>query len=456
MVSSALAFYQHLTSHIVPGPQSISYFIAVLLLPTALLIPPSTLSRWQLCSLFLPSIYACLVHSWIRIGGLDVMSVNVALMGLVLLACEDPRRTFRRVHRDRDKLRRRAKPMVDDTETTWEEPYPSKFSQRLSWVFTLMISLRLSNWKIGRESHDKAQPSSLTSRSVFLRNTLADILQCYIILDIASFYAQTDPYFFHSCMSIDTPIPGISSSILEVPELLRMLLSRIIRVSVLGSQLYALLTLMFLIPTLPAIALNATKILPDDWTPHSWPALFGSFSAVMDRGVRGLWGSRWHQMHRYLASTPAYSLTHASGISTSSLLGYALLTTSAFFFSGVMHMGLVPPEPLNTKVSANEMRLRIAGFFWAQIPAIGAEVLVARIFRRIAPSFSKSSVGKALTIFWVATWSATILPILTIPFRELGYWHVYPLPISIMQGIFGTGWYTWSDFSAFAIKEIIR
>ena len=450
MVSSILESYQHLTTHIVPGPNSISYFVAVFLLPIALLIPPSIIPRWLLCSLFLPWIYTCLFHSWQSMGGLDVMSMNVALWSLVLLVCEDPRKTFRRVHIGDKKpgVGSKGSSIVDyDSSHVWEEPYPSNLAQRLPWVLTLMVSLRLTNWKIGRVSHDKTQPPVRINRADFFKYTVVHILRSYLILDVTSFYTQTDPYFFHSGMNVDAPFPKTPVSASKVLELVTLLPPRLVRVLVLGGQLYSLLTLMFLLPTLLATIFNALQLLPNEWSPHSWPLFFGPSSAVADRGIRGLWGSWWHQMHRYLASTPGYSLAHALGISTSSFVGYTLLTTSAFFFSGMMHMGLIPPEPLNTKVSANEMRLRIAAFFWAQIPAIGIEVLVVKIFQRVAPRLSKSFVAKLLTIIWVATWSAMILPILTVPFRELGYWRVYPIPVSVMQGLFGKGWLPWSDFT---------
>ena len=51
MSSSYHDFYHHLTQHIVPGPQSLSYFVTLLILPLALLIPRSVLSRWYAVTL---------------------------------------------------------------------------------------------------------------------------------------------------------------------------------------------------------------------------------------------------------------------------------------------------------------------------------------------------------------------------------------------------------------------
>ena len=149
-------------------------------------------------------------------------------------------------------------------------------------------------------------------------------------------------------------------------------------------------------------------------------------------------------MNRHLTSTPGRTLAHALGVSTRSLLGYALLTISAFGFSGVMHMGLIPPEPPGTEVSAMEMRLRVAGFFWVQIFGVGIEMIVSRLCGRVAPRLRESWVMRGLTVGWVVVWFVMMFPMLTVPFRELGYWEVNPMPVSVVQGVSGYGWLPWS------------
>ena len=445
--SSLLMFYHHLITHVVPGPNSTSYFIAIFLLPIALLIPPSALSHRQLCSLFLPLIYAALYHAWMIIGGPDVISINVALWSFALLACRDPRRTFRRINVNEQHLRLRkdgSKVAQHNSNRIWDEPYPTTLFQRIPWVLTLMVSLRLTNWEIGEPSHDRARAPPRMTRSAFLRYALSQILQRYLVLDIASSYALTDPYFAHSGISVDTPFPTPTSSISPTLALLRLLPPRLLRASVIGGQIYAAVGLIYLLPALPALPLNALNLLPDDWSPHTWPPFFGPFSAVSSRGLRGLWGAWWHQMNRHLTATPGRTLAHALGVSTRSLLGYALLTISAFGFSGVMHMGLIPPEPLGTEVSTMEMRLRVAGFFWVQILGVGVEVVVSRLWGRAPPGFAESWVVRGMTVGWVMVWFAMMFPMLTMPFRELGYWEVYPMPVSVVQGIWGNGWLPWS------------
>ena len=124
-----------------------------------------------------------------------------------------------------------------------------------------------------------------------------------------------------------------------------------------------------------------------------------------------------------------------------------MLTISAFFLSGVMHMGMIPPEPTSEVLTAHMMRLYVGGFFWAQIVAFGIELAVAEIVNRFTPVVRETRVAKALILIWVACWMSLNLPLLTVPFREIGYWKYHAMPISLLQGIHGRSWTTWPILS---------
>lgn len=435
--------YQHITRHVVPGPNSYSYFVPFLLLPAALLTPPSVLSRRQLALLFLPAIYACQIHAW-YVAGVDILSIDLSLWSFVMLVCRDPRRTHRRVWTSARAASLGVKGLGGaGEEEVVEEPYPEEWTKRILWVFTLLVSLRLTGWKIGDPSHDRTQRPVRISRSAFLRHAATIASQSYLILDAAAFYARTDPYFFTSGMGVDQPFPPPSTQMATWLVVVRLLPPRLVRTAVLAGHSYAAVTGMFYVPLMLMVAMNAAGILPYEWSPHTWPLPFGHFSAVSKRGLRGLWGDWWHGINRQITAPPGRSLIQALGIPTKSIAGYALLTISTFFFSGVMHMGLVPPEPQTTIISVSSMRLHVAGFFWAQIPAFGIELAVSKLVGRFVPQALEWSVTRALVIAWTALWLCLTLPLLTVPFRELGYWHYYPLPVSLLQGLAGKGWWTW-------------
>lgn len=423
-----LNHYQNLTSHIVPGPNSSTYFLPFLFLPLALLIPPHILTHTQLHLTILPLIYDCQIHAW-SVGGIDVISINLTLWSFILLVLRDPRRTHVLVGVA-------SKGVV-------EEPYPMEMRRRVAWVLTLLVSLRLTGWRIGEAAHDKTQPPRGMKRMEFLKIAVGTIACSYFILDATSCYVRSDPYFFRSGMSVDAAYPAPNADMPIALVLLRLLPPRLLRASILAGQIFAMVTSMFYLPALPAVGLNALGLLPEEWSPHTWPVFFGEFSAVGDRGLRGLWGSWWHGMNRQVTATPGRALAQALHIPTNSVVAYALLATSAFFFSGVIHMGMIPPEPESTVLSANEMRLCIAGFFWAQIPAFGVELVVSRAIARFAPQLPQWRVAKMAVLAWTAGWLCLTLPILTDPFREIGYWTYHAVPISLLQGLAGNGWIAW-------------
>lgn len=324
-----------------------------------------------------------------------------------------------------------------------EEPYPKEMGKRIPWVLTLLVSLRLTGWKIGDPSHDKTQPAPRLSRSEFLRIAIPTTALGYMIMDATSYYVQTDPYFTTSEMSVDAPFPPPSQSMPTLLILSRLLPPRLLRCSVLAGQIYAMVTSMFFLPTIPAVCLNAIGLLPDEWSPHTWPVFFGSFSNVWEQGLRGLWGGWWHSMNRQITATLGRELAKTMGIPTKSLLAYGILTVSAFFFSGVIHVGMIPPEPESKLMSASAMRLYIAGFFWSQILAFAIELAVVKLAGRFMPSVVHWRLTKVLVLAWVASWLCLTLPLLTFPFREIGYWYYYVVPISLLRRLAGKRWIAW-------------
>lgn len=331
----------------------------------------------------------------------------------------------------------------EDSTKVVEEPYPENLSKRIPWVFTLLVSLRLAGWKIGEPSHDRTQPPKHMTRTAFLKHAMAINISSYLLLDLAAAYVQTDPYFTTSGMSVDTPFPPLAGHMQLPLVLLRLLPPRLVRASILAVQIYAAVTSLFYLGTPMAVGLNALRIIPDQWSPHTWPLFLGNFSEIWDRGLRGLWGKWWHHNNRQATATPGRALAQALGVKTSSTLGFALLALSAFFFSGVLHTGLIPPYPKSVVLTSLEMKLYVGSFFWAQIPAFAVEVAVAKLFAKFAPGVPEWRSSKVVILVWTAAWLCLTFPLLTPPFRELGYWSRYPIPISVVQGLSSGHWRTW-------------
>ncbi|MCJ1394296.1 hypothetical protein MMC18_007174 [Xylographa bjoerkii] len=353
--------YQHLITHIVPGPNSISYFIPLLLLPIALIIPPSVLSRSQLSLIFLPPIHACFLHSCLFGGGLDVISADVVVWSTVLIALQDVRGTYKRIHAVESQRKEptpspeAAAPSTQDHKTlqrssdelpTWQESYPTILWPRVRWILALLPSIRLSGWKIGDPAHDSTQPPTPLTRRAYLRHAVLIAITSFLLLDTAAYIVRHDPYFTDRSISISSPYPS-SFSTPNKPNTFPLPLTpfhilppRILRPLVIATHIYALITLGGAVATTPLL------LLPTPFSPHLYPMFFGPFSSVLDRGLRGLWGTWWHQTMRYPTSMPGRALAQYLDLPPGGRGDYALRTISAFGLSGWIHGGLVPPEPL--------------------------------------------------------------------------------------------------------------
>ena len=485
--------YFDLIKHTVPGPASISYFFPIILLTVALCTPPSALSRISLCALFLPAIYASQIHACIQMGTADVISNNIALWSLFCLGLRDVRRDFRRVWQvagTEQKIGRKggtekqprhladgqqqnggpsehtSKPIDEHLQ---EEAYPSALNERLPWVMTLMVSLRLDGWRTGDPEHDKRQPPPPLSRRRMLVSVMAKTFWGYVFLDLASNYSHADPYFHRRGynVSVDDPrdvpfllphLNGAPYPSLSVPTLAQLLLPRLIRSSVFAAQIWAIVPFLFDCWIPLVLLLNYIGIIPTSFSPHYWSPIFGSFwKTVPQRGLRGLWGVWWHQINRITSAAPGRALAEALGLKDDvdgdskvedwkKTVGYMIVVISAFGFSGVMHMGLIPPAPLGTEMTASEMRWRIASFFWLQIPGFAIELATARLASRFLSRRARISMtGRTLTLLWTATWLCITLPVIIPAFREMGYEDISPVPVSVYHGVTGRGWVVWGS-----------
>lgn len=463
-----LDFYTHLTHHIVPGPQSGSYFLPLLLLPVALLVPRTRLSRWQSIAIFHPIMALASAHAWWRMGGVDVISVNALLSALLLLVFKDPWTDFKHVtHQATSKGEKSTHATTGQRKETTDasakgsgveapallsgnydirgngQSYPTSLSQRLLWVGTLLASIRLNNWKIGSPSHDKGQPPkpAFRSRTSFVAQALISFIRGYLILDLTRAYISYDPYFTDLSIPISSSLPFSHFPWGHVPP-------QLLRTMIIGAQAWALISQMFYVPCLLPIGLHALGLIPDEWSPHTWAFYYGPPSVIFSHGVRGFWGQYWHQTMRYTSSGPGYAIADALRLTQGSPLRYGTITTVAFGLSGIVHMGLVPPEPLHATVNANTIRLCIARFFWVQPIAMVLELAALRLWKGMHGSDSRPDVRlRLLTGAWVICWFAICLPLLGEAGRQLGYWRVWPIPVSLIRGMSGEGWIVWPFLS---------
>ena len=460
--------YHYLVNHIVPGPQSFSYFAPLILLPLALLIPPAILSHRATCTLFLPLIVASTLHAWQAMGGVDVLSVNHLLWSVFLLAAKDPRKDFRFLVRhtpSTPKSEQNGHAASKNSTATQnitsgshsvvfhEIPYPTTLWQRLPWVGNLLISLRLTDWKIDDRSHDKRQPSKPSGKGhfSFIALALLRAIFGYLILDLTASYIRTDPYFHNHSIPIDAPLSNIKTAF---PP-------RLIRTAMIAAQSWSLVSQQFYLPCTIPVALHSFGLLSDAWSPHLWTPFFGPASSLLTHGLAGFWGTYWHSTMKYTVLGPALLLTKtylpSSSSSSSSSpqqqpqqrskLRYTILLTTAFFLSGCVHMGLVSAQPLHSSIPTNRIRILIASFFWIQPLGIAIENLVGKTSNKLLPvSITKNHIVTGCVNFcWIVVWSCCVaFPLLGEAARQLGWFRYYTVPWSVVSGVWGGGeWVMW-------------
>jgi len=464
--------YFFIVRHAIAGPQTWSYFVPFVLLPAAIMVPPEVLSHKQLMYYFLLPIYASLFHAWSVMGCWDVISMDGFLWATYLLALEDPRVLFKRVRflsgplygkkpeDSNGKLNGNGNGNTSSREhgtqdTSYvhfrmdNEIYPKDIFARLRWTINLVASDRMARWITGNPRHDAKQYEGAPSRLRWFREIFPSLFAAFFFMSLTTLLAHHDPWCFapHR-ISIFSPYgPTLDSAPLTVRLLHQYIPSFIVRALSIGFYAWSIITFGFGLLAPPLVYLNyLTGLPPDNWSLQNLPPYFGSFThGVLDNGVRGLWGSYWHSHLKQMVLTPGRVTLKVLGLDQPDARGKkhwvnaVLPLAGAFVFSGIIHMGLVPPSPAYTKSGLGpwSLRLRIASVFWVQPLGIAAEMGLAMLVKSVVPKRFKDEKGRINEqsklvqrvcrmgrLAWVLTWLCCCSPLFAIPFSDLGYWNM--------------------------------
>ncbi|KAK3053996.1 hypothetical protein LTR09_004772 [Extremus antarcticus] len=280
---------------------------------------------------------AATVHCWVHMEGVDVISVDVLLCFCYFLWLKDVQNDFvyvveRKVGRGNANGSITGSNGNPDVNTgpagtaVVEERYPPTLLSRIRWVGILLVSIRLHNWRIGDFSHDRRQPPPPAgmSRSAFVELAIISFVRGYLILDFTRAYISYDPYFTDPRVTVSSPLPF---------EALHFIPPRLPRSAIIGAQAWAAISQMMYLPCLLPLGLNALGFLPDEWSPHVWPRLFGSWSEIPRTGVRAFWGVYWHQTMRVMTTGPGIALADTLRMERRSMLSWEVdgFSPSALF-----------------------------------------------------------------------------------------------------------------------------
>ena len=385
--------------------------------------------------------------------------MDFGLTAFALLGYYDVRKDFKRVKEGS------LNDSSESVDKVASEGYPADLKKRLSWVLTLLVSLRLGNYLIGDSSHDQKQLKVARHRPTYYRYFLETVFMAtctFATLDIISMYTSnfSSNEFFKLRNEMYEQGGRFQFSALVV---------------FLGELWAALSLYTFYLPSLLAFILlspfpslyHSSSISPLSLSNHFGPtsSIWNPTESSPIWGLRAFWGRFWHQNMRIMTTTPGLALTDMFSVPKRSFLRYVIMLISGFFWSGIIHMGMIPPEPFGTPYTAWQLRIRIAAFFWLQTMGIGVEVFIDHMLTdkpreshtvraNFVPTKEKYGnaaprtqpqprrrlgiLGKSLIIVWtlsfigITAWH-TIRPV----GRELGWWSVSGAPISVVAWLRG-------------------
>lgn len=399
-------------------------------------------------------IYGLQLRLWYRFECFDVISVDFLLVAFMLLAWYDVRRDFKRISA------RYGKARDGKDQAIQLEDFPAKLHARMPWVLFAYVSIQLNGWIIGNKSHDRKQLAShvitRTPRQLFL-HTVSRAITYYGIIEAIGMspMVRGNPNFVK--MLAHVPQPSVLFNMASLFALLAFLYAALalytyyvpMMLAIVGAQLYPAL---WQHPFLSPLSIARYEGDPSAvWSPsQARPAW----------GLRAFWGYVWHQNLRYITSIPGVAAAHSLGIRPGTLLSYAVTVTSAFFFSGIMHMGIVPPHPSKSAMTAWDLRILIGSFFWCQTIGVLIEAAVDAILGELrvprpmedgqAPKANAARihwqlhpVSRICMIVWTCAFmSGAVWFSGRIVGKELGWWSLHGSPISPLAYLRGDpDWY---------------
>lgn len=159
--------------------------------------------------------------------------------------------------------------------------------------------------------------------------------------------------------------------------------------------------------------------------------MYGSFSAVLDKGLAGWWGGWWHQTFRFAFEAPTTRLLDTSGVSKRSATGKVLSLAIAFFLSGCIHASGSYTQLGDTRPILGPMR-----FFLLQGVGILLQTLLVQLLVKTGIVEQCPKLLRRLTNFAVVhIWLYFTAPLLADDFAGGGVFLYEPVPFSLLRGL---------------------
>lgn len=241
----------------------------------------------------------------------------------------------------------------DTAHVAWKQ-YPTGSAwENIDWIVDMLSNFRgMSwNWRISslpsppesvrndlkrtsppfvKEFARPKSPQVPEPRDHLLRHARNWFIFGYFCLDFLRTIVIHDPYY-HGL--------GTSHKIQYLPEVLREspVFHQAYRLVIgLGAVYWALATIFQLAP-LFFVGILGANMIGVRGEPWMYPREWGSFTAVLDKGLAGWWAIWWHQTFRFAFEAPSKRLLEVLKMDRRSLQGKALQLFLAFALSGSIH-----------------------------------------------------------------------------------------------------------------------
>lgn len=323
---------------------------------------------------------------------------------------------------------------------TWQS-LPNDLFHRLDFVLDLVTNFRGLRWTHQRpgtypppqhiretltnpETPASLHPNKYPSYRILFTTNFQYFVLCALTLDTLKYVTSLDPYFLAQGQNTPSPFP--------VAHTVRLTLSLLFTFA-------SLLNIFLLAPLILACTFGPRLLGPHAST-WLYPPLFGSLSSIAEQGLAGLWGGWWHQLFRYAFEAAGdYVGGKLLRLPKKSIPGGIVRVFVAFVCSGMLH-GFASYTVLGDTKPISGSFL----FFALQPVGIVAQralsiYLKQKGYREAIPPWMRKT-GNVLV---VVLWCRLTGPLIADEFAACGIWLYEPLPVSLIRGLRGEGWWRW-------------
>ncbi|TID19724.1 hypothetical protein E2P81_ATG06892 [Venturia nashicola] len=349
------------------------------------------------------------------------------------------------------------------SELVWQHYPEQPFLERLDWVLDLMANFRgmAWNWRIPNlpsppkevveqlSRHDDSRNSKIhhsksininhtfLSRDVLLGRSFQRFTMGYFALDLIKILIIHDPFFWTGDLNLPGPsyLPSRLSASKTFMKSQRLLIAQL--------AVYWALQTIFQTASLFFVGILGSDRIGVRGQHWMYPAEWGTYTTILNRGLSGWWGTWWHQTFRFAFESPGTKLIKQLNMNPRSLPAKTLQMFIAFSISGFLHANashtsIGPTNPLQGPFL----------FFSLQPLGLIAQTLSSHFLKEKGITrHMPIPIRQLINFVYVHVWFYYTAPLFVNDAAAGGQFLYEPIPFSVLRGLgLGTeeeSWYCW-------------